>query len=236
VFEFERGLRYRRGRFVGVLQPGTHWFARRGGAITKVDVRLSVMTIPGQELLTSDGIGVKVSLVGGVEVVDPAAAVNHVQSYTTALYTLIQVALRQIVGRQSLEDLIAGRADIGPQVLEAVAQPALAFGLRVSSVDVRDVMLPGDLKRIFTQEVAARKEGLAALEKARGETAALRSLANAARMIQDNPALMQLRLLQQLGASGGNTVVLGETGIIPVAKPHRPAAKDKERGTTEPSS
>lgn len=236
VFEFERGLRYRRGRFVGALQPGIHWVARRGGAITKVDVRPYVLTIPGQELLTSDGIGVKVSLVAGVEVVDPAVAVNQVQNYTTTLYTLLQVTLRHVVSSRSLEDLLAGRADIGPKVLEASAQPALAFGLKIASVDVRDLMLPGDLKRIFAQEVAARKEGLAALEKARGETAALRSLANAARMIEDNPALMQLRLLQQLGAAGGNTVVLGGTGIIPVAKRERRPAKDKGGGEKDSST
>ncbi len=237
VFEFERGLRYRRGRFIGTLQPGTHWVTRRGGTITKVDVRPHVLVIPGQELLTSDGIGVKVSLVAGVEVVDPAAAINQVQNYTTTLYTLIQVALRQIISSRSLEELLAGRADVGPKVLEASAQPALAFGLKVASVDVRDVMLPGDLKRIFAQEVAARKEGLAALEKARGETAALRNLANAARMIEDNPALMQLRLLQQLGAAGGNTVVIGDTGIIPVAKRERRPVKNKDSvAESDPSS
>ena len=228
VFEFERGLRYRRGRFVGTLPAGTHWVASRMGSITKVDIRPFVVTIPGQELLSSDGIDVKLSLVANVEVVDPAAAVNKVQNYTVALYTIIQVALRQIVSGRTLEDLIAGRADVGPKVLEASAEPALAFGLKIASVDVRDLMLPGDLKRIFAQEVAARKEGLAALEKARGETAALRNLANAARMVEDNPALLQLRLLQQLGATGGNTVVLGTNAIIPVAKREGRTAKNKE--------
>jgi len=235
VYEFERGLRYRRGRFVGTLPPGTHWVARRVGSITKVDVRPYVLTVPGQELLTSDGIGVKLSLVANVEVTDPAAAVNQVQNYTAALYTIIQVALREIVSGRSLEDLLAGRADIGPKVLAASAEPAQAFGLKITSVDVRDLMLPGDLKRIFAQEVAARKEGLAALEKARGETAALRNLANAARMVEDNPALLQLRLLQQLGATGGNTVVLGTNAIVPVAKREGRTAKNKEtRSDTEP--
>lgn len=237
VYEFERGLRYRHGRFVGTLPPGTHWVARRVGSITKIDVRPYVLTVPGQELLTSDGIGVKLSLVANVEVADPAAAVNQVQNYTTAVYTIFQVALRQIVSGRSLEDLLAGRADVGPKVLEASAAPAQAFGLKVTSVDLRDLMLPGDLKRIFAQEVAARKEGLAALEKARGETAALRNLANAARMIEDNPALMQLRLLQQLGATGGNTVVLGDSAIVPVAKRERRAAKDKgTRSDVEPAT
>jgi regulator of protease activity HflC (stomatin/prohibitin superfamily) len=236
VFEYERGLRYRRGRFVAVLPPGAHWVARRGGAVTRVDVRPQVLTVPGQELLSSDGIGVKVSLVAGVEVVDPAKAINQVQNYTAALYTLLQVALRQVVGSRSLEDLLAGRADVGPKVLEATAPSALDFGLKISSVDVRDVMLPGDLKRIFAQELAARKEGLAALEKARGETAALRNLANAARIIEDNPALMQLRLLQHLGATSGNTVVLGDAGIVPAAKGKRTSAKSHEGGSEAESS
>src|SRR5439155_13274289 len=209
--------------------------ASRMGSITKVDIRTYVVSIPGQELLSSDGIRVKLSLVANVEVVDPAAAVNKVQNHTVALYTIIQVALRQIVSGRTLEDLIAGRADVGPKVLAASAEPAQAFGLKITSVDVRDLMLPGDLKRIFAQEVAARKEGVAALEKARGETAALRNLANAARMVEDNPALLQLRLLQQLGATGGNTVVLGTNAIIPVAKREGRGAKNKEtRSDAEP--
>ncbi len=228
VFEFERGLRYRRGRFVGVLPPGRHWVARRaGGAITKVDVRPQVLTLPGQELLTADGIGVKVSLLGRVEIADPAKAVNSVQNYTANLHALLQVALRQVVSSGSLEDLLAGRGDIGAKVLASTAEPALEFGLKVLSVDVRDVMLPGDLKRIFAQELAARKEGLAALEKARGETAAMRNLANAARMVEDNPALLRLRLLQHLGATTGNTVVFGEGDLAP---PRRRGATLRKRG------
>jgi regulator of protease activity HflC (stomatin/prohibitin superfamily) len=236
VVEYERGLRYRRGRFVGTVPPGTHWVSRRSGSITKVDIRPYVLTIPGQELLTSDGIGVKVSLVAKVEIVDPATAVNEVQNYTQALYTIFQVALREIVSAQSLEDLLGGRGEVGRKVFDASTEPARALGLKVISADVRDLMLPGDLKRIFAQEVAARKEGLAALEKARGETAALRNLANAARMIEDNPALLQLRLLQQLGAGGGNTVVLGNSALVPVARPGRRTTKGKKTPTDNDSS
>src|SRR5713226_4774510 len=131
VFEYERGLRYRRGRFVAVLPPGSHWVARRGGAITKVDIRPQVLTVPGQEALTSEGIGVKISLVAGIEVVDPAKAINQIQNYTMALYTLLQVALRQVIGSRSLDDLLAERAGVGPKVLETTAPAALDFGLKV---------------------------------------------------------------------------------------------------------
>jgi regulator of protease activity HflC (stomatin/prohibitin superfamily) len=83
-----------------------------------------------------------------------------------------------------------------PLVVISIIAFVVEIGVKLLSVEIRDLMLPGDLKRIFAQEVQARKEGLAALERARGERAALRSLANAARLVQDNPALLQLRLLQ----------------------------------------
>ncbi|MGH9194482.1 MAG: hypothetical protein ACRD1T_01920, partial [Acidimicrobiia bacterium] len=101
--------------------------------------------------------------------------------------------------------------------------------LGLLSVNLKDIMFPGDLKKMFAQVVQAQKAGLAALEKARGETAALRNLANAARMIEGNPALMQLRLLQQLAESTGNTLVLGfPSSQTPL--PLRPS----EGETTEP--
>src|SRR4051812_36268942 len=107
-------------------------------------------------------------------------------------------------------------------------------------VDVRDVMVPSELKRAFAGIVAARREGEAAVERARGETAALRGLANAGRMLEDSPGLLQLRILQQLGASSGNSIVLGwpgsdGTGIVAPpspagTKPTRPAARGRAEG------
>jgi len=216
VLEYERGLRYRRGKFVGVVSPGVHWVSGRAGKIVKVDTRQVWVTLPGQEVLTSDGLGVKISLVANIELVDPEVAINKVQNYMATFYGELQVALRILVGGLNIEDLLKARDDLGNTLLGRVSEPAAAVGLHVISVNVRDVMLPGELKRIFSQEVSARKEGLAALEKARGETAALRNLANAARLVQENPALFQLRLLQQIGGTQGNTVVLGAPQIVPV--------------------
>ncbi len=215
IFEFERGLRYRRGRFIKVLGPGAHWMSRRSGRISKVDVRAFYLVVPGQELLSLDGIAIKVSLAANLQVVDPNLAVNTVQDYRAAVYAVLQLACRELVSAMKVEDLLASRPQLGASLMEKGAAPIAEMGVKLISVDVRDLMLPGDLKKIFAQEVQARKEGLAALERARGETAALRSLANAARLVQDNPALLQLRLLQTLGASSGNTVVVGspEVGI-----------------------
>jgi regulator of protease activity HflC (stomatin/prohibitin superfamily) len=103
-------------------------------------------------------------------------------------------------------------------------------------VDVRDVMVPTELKRAFAGIVAARREGEAALERARGETAALRSLANAGRMIEDNPGLLQLRILQQLGGSSGNTIMLGVPGPDGRSTPPPPAAAARAAAPPAPAA
>jgi len=226
VFEFERGLRYRNGRFAEVLAPGRYWYSKRTGRITKVDVRPVILPIPGQELLTSDGIAVKVSVLANYEVADVALATNKVQNYVQGIYSAVQVAVREEVAALTIEQLIAARSELGKRLLNRSTEPLSEFGVALRSVDLRDVMLPGDIKRAFAQELAARKEGAATLEKARGETAALRNLANAARMLEDNPALYQLRLLQQIGGSSGNTVVVGQTDVVPMRadKPRRKAS------------
>ena len=117
-----------------------------------------------------------------------------------------------------------------------ITEPKIAnLGLKLISVDLKDIMFPGKLKELFAQVVGARKEGLAALEKAKGETAALRNLANAAKMLEGNPNLMQLRLVQALGEASGNTLILGmppQAMPIPVPK-EKPAKKLKGKATDE---
>jgi CelD/BcsL family acetyltransferase involved in cellulose biosynthesis len=131
----------------------------------------------------------------------------------------MQLALRQIVGGAKIDELLEARERFGERLVELAAGPVSDLGLRLLGADIKDVMFPGELKKIFAQVVQARQEGLAALEKARGETAALRNLANAARLVDGNPALIQLRMLQAVAAQPGSTIVLGAPGVVPVSKP-----------------
>ena len=217
VFEYERGLLYVRGRFHAVLDPGQYWIWTPTRVLTKVDTRPRIAAVPGQEVLTADGIAVKLSLVASYRVSDPILAVNGQASYEVSLYTELQLAIRRLVSAEPIDSLLEKRPQIGAQLVELVRGPAAAFGLELESADVKDLTLPGELKKLFTQVTKARQEGLAALERARGETAALRNLANAARLVQDTPSLMQLRLLQVVGEQSGNTVVLGfPQGSAPV--------------------
>lgn len=127
---------------------------------------------------------------------------------------------RRLIAAEPIDALLAKRPLLGGQLTEAVRGAALRFGVELIEADLKDLTLPGELKKLFTQVTKARQEGLAALERARGETAALRNLANAAKLVADNPALMQLRLLQVLGEQSGNTVVLGignGATLVPVA-------------------
>ena len=237
VYEFERGLRYASGKFTGILQPGLYWSVGHLSEVRKVDIRPVVAPIAGQEVLSSDGVPLKVSLAAKYEVIDPAVAVNKVENFRDALHVELQLGLRQIIGGTPIDDLLARRQEIGTKLYEIVSAKAPSLGLKLLAVEIRDIMFPGELKKIFTQVVRARQEGLAALEKARGETAALRNLANAAQLVERNPSLMQLRLLQVLGQQSGNTVVLGvqsPSGPIPIHKPAGSAIDSQVTGAGEP--
>lgn len=209
IFEFERGLKYVNGRLTGVLPAGIYWFTSFNTAIRKVDVRPTFVSITGQEVLSSDGVTLKISLAARYRVVDPAVAINQIENYQQALYLELQMGLRDIVGSATIDDLLEKRSEFGTRLLEQKKPAAAQLGLSLEAVDVKDVMFPGDLKKIFAQVVKARKEGQAALEKARAETATLRHLANAAALIERNPTILQLRLLQSVQDSSGNTLVLG---------------------------
>jgi regulator of protease activity HflC (stomatin/prohibitin superfamily) len=239
VFEYERGLRYTRGRFVSLMEPGQYWIWALTTAVRKVDMRLRVVPVAGQEVLSADGVAIKASLAATYRIVDPARAVNAVESYEAALYTALQLALRAVVASRPAEEVLEHRASLGPEILRQAATPIRELGLELLEADLKDLTLPGELKKIFAQVVRARQEGLAALEKARRETAALRNLANAAHMIERNPHLMQLRLLQVLGERSGNTVVLGVpggAGPIPVRGAEQPPTLPDVSEGTEPSA
>ena len=237
VHDYQRGLRYRQGRFAGLVASGTHVAVKPLTEIHVLDARPTSLTVPGQEILTADGVALRVSLTARYVVADPVAAVSNDQNYVSALYTTLHAGLRAALAGRTADEILAGRGEIGPAVGGAVASDLARLGVELLGVDVRDVMVPPELKRAFAGIVAARREGEAALERARGETAALRGLANAGRLLDDNPGLVQLRILQQLGASSGNTIMLG----LPAAdgrgaSPSAAAAAARSRGAARPTA
>ena len=183
----------------------------------KVAYKTASAVAPIETVQTSSGDLNNASSTGSVRIVDPVAYITATQDPSGALYLAVQVALRDVVAAVTVEQLLADRVAIREALKDAV--PSLAnLGFAIERLELKDIVLPSELKRAQAEVLLARAEGQASLERARSETAALRSLANAARLAADNPALLQLRLLQQLGESTGHTVVLGTP---PLATPLR---------------
>ena len=229
VLEYEKGLKYVEGKFKAVLEPGQYWYMPFFTIIQKLDIRPRFVSITGQEVMSSDGVTLKVSIAANFEITDPSVAVNKVKNFQEALYLELQMALREIVGAADIDTVLSGRNQLSKRLMETTEPKVKGLGLKLISVNLKDIMFPGKLKEIFAQVVNAKKEGLAALEKARGETAALRNLANAAKMLEGNPNLMQLRLVQALGESSGNTLILGmpsQSVTVPV-RTERPPKKNR---------
>jgi len=219
VPEGSTGLAYRHGLYVRRNNAGRHVFWGRGWKMTIIDLRKASMLVAGQDVLTADSVGLKLSLLVSYQVIDPIKAAHETQNWLGDLYNASQIYLRAVVGGVAIEALLNQRLEIGSQLLARIQPEAAKFGVNVLAVEVKDAMLPADLKRAFSEVLKARQEGQAALERARGESAALRNLANAARVLEGNPALMNLRLMQSLSSSqsSGNTLVLGVPGgFIPL--------------------
>jgi regulator of protease activity HflC (stomatin/prohibitin superfamily) len=228
IHEYERGLRFDRGRLRGELESGRHWYVRSRTSIRVFDLRATQVAVNGQEVLSKDGVAVKVSVSATYRVVAPRTAVMAATDYTVALYTELQQALRAAVSAYDVEALLASRAELGPALLARGRVAAERLGLELEQVVVRDLTLPGELKKLFAQVVKARQDGLAALERARGETAALRHLANAAAMVGRTPELLELRALQVASQQPGTTLVLGVAGGAGLAGRRGPAAASPE--------
>ena len=205
--EWQRVLLYRDGRFQEELAAGRHRVSVRRRVLVWVPVRPRLLTVPGQDVLTADGLSVKVSLLARTRITAPRMWNEAVEDPEAFLYAALQIAVRDAVAARRLEELLAARADLGPELATAAATTAHVVGVELEQVLVRDVMVPAELRRAGAEAAMARAHGLAQLELARGEVAATRALANAARMIADNPALLQLRTLQAIEA-GRATVVL----------------------------
>src|ERR1051325_2502909 len=162
-------------------------------AISLYDLRKTTIQVAGQEVLTADNVSVKFSLMVTYQFADVAKAAHETQSWYADLYNAAQLALRSVISGLAAEALLNQRNVIDAQLLPIVQESAAKVGVSVLAVEVKDVILPADLKRAFAETLKAKQEGQAALERARGETAALRNLATAARVLEGNPALMNLR-------------------------------------------
>lgn len=213
IYEYERGLFYRKGKFEKVLEAGRYRLSRfQRAKIVVVDVRRATAQITHQKLLTSDQITVALNISADYEIADVAAATHRVTNYSNQLHEDVQLAARNIVGSVTVDELMQNRAALNAQLLVAVAPVAAEYGITVMSVAVKDVILTPKIRDLLMKEAEAKRVAQAMLIGAREEVAAMRALANAAKLVQENPALLRLRELEvarDFAQNSGNTVVMG---------------------------
>jgi regulator of protease activity HflC (stomatin/prohibitin superfamily) len=230
VREYERGLLYRHGKFVELLPPGRYrLWAWDGRLIDRVDIREVSQTVEGQEILTVDKIGVRVTLIAQFRVADPVAAHHRVGDYHAQLYQDLQLTLREAITGRSLEELLRDREALSSDLLASVAPRAKGYGVELTRVGVKDMVLPGTVRALFLQEVEADLKGRAGLAAARHEVAAARARANTAKLIQENPQILRLQELEtlaQLASKSGNVLII--PGLQTLLS--RPSAAPPEAG------
>lgn len=220
VMEWEQGLLFANGRFVKVVGPGRYWLLKpfKGEALVTVDTRLTSLAVPAQEVLTQDKLPVRLTVIAQYRVADAKAAQLKAQSFVTLLYEELQLALRGLVGAYTLDGLLESKQALSERLAE-LAKPKLAeLGVELRACGVKDVVLPGELKGIYTKAAEAEKQAQAALITAREELAAARCQANTAKLIAENPAILRLKELQALAElakkPGNTTIVLGAGGEL----------------------
>ncbi|MEV6069231.1 slipin family protein [Nocardia sp. NPDC052001] len=206
VMDWQRTLLYRDGTLERVLEPGRHRYDAERCSLVSVDMRPRLLQVGGQELLTRDGLSVRVSYAADWVVTDPVAFTTGAQYAEPVLYGAIQEAVRDLIAAHTLDELVADRALLNGDV-QRVAAAVEHLGIKVSGLRAKDLMLPGELRKAALETVLARERGRAELERARAEAAALRSLANTAKLLDEHPALLRLRTLQVATAPGAKIVL-----------------------------
>ena len=200
VEEGKRGLLYLDGRLIRELGPGNYgfWNAVVSPRIEVLEMRRQTVEVTGQEILTSDKVTLRVNISAVYEIVNVTNARAGVKDVGEYLYRALQIAVRQSLGKRTLEQVLAEKTDIDQAVSADVRREMEAYGVRVSVIALKDIILPGDIRDILNQVVTAEKQAQANLIRRREETAATRSLLNTAKLMEGNPLLVRLKELETL--------------------------------------
>jgi len=210
VREYERGVIFRLGRLVGAKGPGLFLIIPIVDKMVKITLRVVTLDVPPQEVITKDNVTATVNAVLFFRVVDPSAAVVEVQNYIEATRQIAMTTLRSILGGVELDQLLSERENINLKLQEIIDEQTDPWGIKVKTVEIKDVKIPSDMQRAIARQAEAERERRAKIINAEGELQAASKLSEAAGIIAKNPAALQLRYLQSLvdiSAENASTIV-----------------------------
>lgn len=222
INQFERGIVLTLGKFTGVREPGLRIVLPGLQQIARVDVRSTPIDVPKQEVITKDNVTVNIDAVVYFRVINPSRAVLETTNYVTATSQFAQAALRDVSGNVNLDDLLSKRDEISNQIKSIVDKQTDPWGIDVEMVKLQNIELPHDMKRAMAREAEAERERRANVINADGEKQASQTLAEAAQILANTPAAVQLRTLNTLERisteQSQKTLVLLPTELLDVFK------------------
>jgi regulator of protease activity HflC (stomatin/prohibitin superfamily) len=233
VKQYERGVVLRFGRLAGARNPGFNMIYPFIDRMMKVSLRITTTVLSPQEVITKDNVTVRVDAVVYFMVIDAMKAVINVEDYREATIQLALTTLRSVLGQSELDELLSHRDQINLRLREIIdEQTEEPWGVRVTLVEVKDVLLPETMQRAMARQAESEREKRAKVIHAEGERAAAEMLADAARIIQSQPAALQLRYLQTLVEMSGEK----NTTIIPLTLDIVNALSDRTRQNLQQSN
>jgi len=196
--EYERGVIFRFGRLREAKGPGLILIIPFVDKMIKVDLRTVTMDVPPQDIITHDNVPVKVNAVVYFRVMDPAKSIVKIEKYILATSQIAQTTLRSVLGQVELDDLLARREKINKELQKIIDEQTDPWGVKVSTVEIKDVELPQSIQRAFAKQAEAERERRAKIISAEGEFQASEKLSKAAEVLSKFPVSVQLRFLQTL--------------------------------------
>ncbi|MCG8549158.1 MAG: slipin family protein [Desulfobacterales bacterium] len=218
VPESHKCVYFKDGKYVETLPAGRHLFWT-GTAVNRfftVDLREKILDVSGQEIMTSDKVTLRINAMLSFGITDAVKSVSLSEDSRQALYREAQLALRSVIGALALDSVLNEKENVSNDLISAVQNSAQSLGIQVKSFGIRDIILPGDMKDLMNKVIEAKKAAESNLIMRREETAAMRSQANTAKLLDNNPTLMRLReldLLEKVVSNSKMNVVLGEKGL-----------------------
>lgn len=210
INEYERGVKFTLGKYTKTLEPGWKIIIPVFQSLRKVDMRVKTVDVPLQESISKDNISVKINAVIYYKVSHAEKAVLEVENFRFAVSQLAQTSMRNIVGEVSLDELLSDRETLSNKIRTIVDEATDPWGIKVINVELKDVIIPEDMKRTIAKQAEAERERRAVIIKAQGEVSAADNMAKAARTLSEVPGALHLRTLQSindLSSDQSNTVI-----------------------------
>lgn len=210
INEYERGIKFKLGKFTKIMNPGWNLVLPIFESYKKVDIRTKAVDVPEQDAITKDNVSIRINAVIYYKIFDASKSILKVENFYYAVSQLAQTTMRNIVGSVTLDELLSERETISTKICEVIDEATDPWGIKVENVELKDVSLPEEMKRVIAKVAEAEREKAAVITKAAGEVEASSNLAKAAEVMNKTPGALHLRTLatlNDLSSDQSNTVI-----------------------------